>query len=171
MPKLAAKAREAARLQIHPIVEFFPVDVEYQRVTDFIDTKNPDRKALRTALNQSKGIYAFYNSEMEVIYVGKSKSNLWIEMKKTFNRERNHYAKFLVAHPHNRYGVTADGLARPIRKDKFYLSDAAFYFSAYAIKDSTLIDLMELMIIRLIPNDLINVRMEGNKTLRIAKHR
>jgi len=87
-------------------------------------------------------------------------------MKGAYNRKMNHYARYQVHHARGKYAALASGRARSLQKRPIYLYDCAQYFSAYAIEDDTLIDLIELMMIRLCPNDLLNVRMEGNTTLR-----
>ena len=165
---LSTQALEIAKKTIHPIVEFFPIDLEGKNENEFIDTSidNKDRIELRKALSASKGIYAFYNSEYECIYIGKTKNNLWLEMKTAYNREMNHYQRFTVDHgKKQKYKVPSNGILRPIRARKFHLYDNARYFSAYHIEENDLVDLMELMIVRLMPNDLLNVRMEGNTSL------
>ena len=163
---MAKETLVIANQKIHPIVEFFEIDFECRNDREFIDTAQTDRKILRSALSKSKGIYAFYNSEFEVIYVGKTKSNLWNEMKFAFNRRMDHYQRYQVQHPRSKYSEPSNGFVRTIRKKQFYLFDLATHFSAYAIEDDTLIDLIELMMIRIMPNDILNVRMEGNTSLR-----
>jgi hypothetical protein len=121
---------------IRPIIEFFPV--ECSRVDDetsFIDLKNENRKVLRKTLQNAKGIYSFYNSEMEIIYVGKTKNNLWTEMKSAFNRRMDHYTRYKVTHPYGKYSVLGNGQVRKIFEDSVHLYDAASYFSAYAVPD------------------------------------
>ncbi|MEM9964106.1 MAG: hypothetical protein AAGC58_02030 [Asticcacaulis sp.] len=163
---LSESAKKRAARTIHPIVEFFEIDADNKSENDFINVRQPDRKLLQKDLKSSKGIYAFYNSEMEVIYLGKTKNNLYNEMKNAFGREMEHYKRFKVSHPRSKYSPVNNEKVRPIRRSKFYIWEAAKYFSAYAISDDELIDLVELMMIRLFPNDLLNVRMEGNMTLK-----
>ena len=64
------------------------------------------------------------------------------------------------------YTVPKSGKMRTLKRRERHIYDCAMRFSAYAIDDDTLIDVVELMMIRLVPNDLLNVRMEGNTTLR-----
>jgi hypothetical protein len=79
---------------IRPIIELFPVECSREDIeTTFIDLKNENRKVLRKTFKNEKGIYSFYNSEMEIIYVGKTKNDLWTEMKVAFNRPMVHYTK------------------------------------------------------------------------------
>ena len=83
---------------IRPIVEFFPVECSREaEERSFINLKDDNVKAnrieLRTALKAARGIYSFYNSEMEIIYVGKTKNDLWTEMKQTFHKKMNQYTR------------------------------------------------------------------------------
>ena len=147
---------------ISPIVEFFPID-RMDDSASFINLENDDRKELKKVLMNAIGICAFYNSEMEIIYVGKTKLKLWNEMLNAYKtRKMIHYRRFYVNHAWGKYG--SNGLRKIIERDCL-LSDAASFFSAYSISEE-FIDILETMIIILIPNDLLNVRMEGNTSLK-----
>jgi len=159
-------AAEIAEQKIHPIVEFFQVDFDCRSAREFIDISKADRKLLRSSLMAAKGIYAFYNSEYEIIYLGKTKRKLWDEMKNAYSREMQHYERYKVHFARNKYTQGRADKVRPLKRSATYIYDCASYFSAYAIDDDALIDIVELMMIRLFPNDLLNVRMEGNTTLR-----
>lgn len=163
---ISHEAAAIAEQRIHPIVEFFPIDYSCRSLRDFIDVQETDRKLLRTALASTKGLYVFYNSEFEIIYLGKTKSKLWTEMKNAYSRPMAHYSRYAVQYPRGRYKEDAGRTLRPLRRGKRFIYDCAAYFSASSIEDDTLIDVFELMLIRLLPNDLLNVRMEGNTTLR-----
>ncbi|MEO9624105.1 MAG: hypothetical protein ABJF09_06140 [Qipengyuania citrea] len=162
--KLPKKSRKLITENIFPIVEFFEVDFDDKSEKSFLDLSQEDKCELRSHLIGSKGVYAFYNSEFEIIYVGKTKSNLWNEMKLAFNRSMPHYNRLAVHHPSGRYKATSGGV-RVIRPKTLHVYDCATYFSAYRVVDESLIDLLELMLIRICPNDLLNVRIEGNHTL------
>ena len=148
---------------IRPIVELFPVDKGSGRKRSFIDLSLPDRKLLKSALEKEVGIYAFYNSELEVVYVGKTQNNFWDEMKQTFNRKMTHYKRYQVNHSHGRYSVPQSGV-RKMKLEDFHFYDAAEYFSAYVVPVD-FIDIFETMLIRVFSNDLINVQMAGNSSL------
>jgi len=163
MSTLAAyNLREKISL-FRPIVEFLPVDRK-DKGNSFINLKSSDRKDLQSVLKSTIGVFSFYNSEMEIIYVGKTKNNLWTEMISVYARKMGHYRRFYVAHAYNQYRPTPTGGVRKIAQRQFFLYDAAAYFSAYAISEE-FIDIFETLVIRLIPNDLLNVRMEGNLSL------
>ena len=156
------QALSAASEAIAPIVEFFPID-SYEGI---LDTSKPDHAALRDVLSSCCGLYSFYNSELEVIYVGKTvKRNLWAEMTHVFGqREMAHYERYSVQHAHGRYSAGAKSVRKIVRTPT-YLADAAGYFSAYRVPN-TLVTALETLIIRMVPNDLLNVRMEGNTRLK-----
>jgi hypothetical protein len=163
-PKLSQNTRKYLKEQINPIVEFFPIEGDEKSDRSFLDLSRPDCKKLRGDLDRSIGIYSFYNSEYELIYLGKTKSSLWAEMKHAYNRTMTDYSRFKVYHPSDVYKPTS-GKVRVIQRKSIHLYDCAAYFSAYSIRDEVLIDVLELMMIRMCPNDILNVRMEGNMTL------
>jgi hypothetical protein len=161
--KISKSAAEKIQQKIHPIAEFFELDQNEV----LLDTSHEDKKKLAQLLRKSKGIYAFYNSEAEVIYVGKTKTSLWTEMKNAYGRRMNHYTRFFVNHPKKfTFEERANGKTRQIERRSFSVWNVATFFSAYHVEDDDLIDIIEMMMIRMMPNDLINVRMEGNTTLR-----
>lgn len=161
---LAAQSKSLSKRAISPIVEFFETEMCQKSERSFIDVSKEDRKALQKALKAAKGVYSFYNSELEIIYVGKTKNDLWAEMCNAYNRKMPHYHRYYVNHPHGKYSTGKGGALRQIKRDAMYLYDAASYFSAYSVEEN-LIDAFETLIIRMIPNDLLNVRMEGNNLL------
>jgi hypothetical protein len=146
---------------MQPIVEFFHISEDQKSKRSFLNLAKPDQRKLQEFLKKTSGIYAFYNSELEVVYIGKTKNKLWDEMCNAFNRNMKNYKRFFVVHPHNRYSPRKNGLTRGISKKQFYLYDTAEYFSAYSISPE-FIDIIERLLIRVLPNDLLNVRIEGN---------
>lgn len=157
-----ASAKLHAEL-IRPIVELFPVDKGVGRNRSFIDLSLPDRNLLKAALEKEVGIYAFYNSELEVVYVGQTQKNFWDEMKQTFNRKMTRYKRYQVKHSHGKYSAPQSGI-RKMKSEDFHFFDAAEYFSAYVVPID-FIDIFETMLIRVFSNDLINVQMAGNSSL------
>jgi hypothetical protein len=153
------------KLEFRPIVEFFPT-YDYNEGSDlFFNNTASHQKELRKALQNTQGIYAFYNSEAEIIYVGKTeRQNLWTRMYRSYNVS-SRYSRYYVKHPRSQYKSAKSGGARKITKDKIPISAVAAYCSAYEIPPQ-LIEFAERLLIRLVPNDLINLRMEGNMTLR-----
>ena len=152
---------------IKPIVEYFELDHSESKQGanwELIPSKDGKGKKIREELETSKGIYIFYNSQCEAIYLGKAKKqNLWKEMNIAFNRDRNAQVVWTVKHPEKGQDFTPAHLKlRSLQKKKVNLSDIASYFSAYKIDDG-LIDNLEALMIRGFANDLTNVRMEKFK--------
>ncbi len=163
----SAAAIKQIEQKVHPIVEFFAIDRNaLGDGCSFLNEGRPDHRLLKKSLQTAKGIYSFYNSEYEIIYVGKTRNSLWSEMNNAFNRPMSHYERYKVSHPHGKYKPLPNGLARPIKRKSAHLYDAANFFSAYSMLDDTLIDVVEFMIIRMLPNDILNKRVEGNTSLK-----
>jgi hypothetical protein len=78
----------------------------------------------------------------------------------TFNRELPNNKMFCVAHPWGKYKSTKGEDLRKIKKIQINLPRIAGYFSAYQVAEE-LIGLLEALIIRMVPNDLINARIEA----------
>jgi hypothetical protein len=148
----------------HIIVELFKCEWSDKHYRSFLNEAREDHKELITILSKSKGIYSFYNSELEIIYIGKTKRNLWDEMKVAYCRKMPHYQRYAVSHPHKKYRAQTNGKPRKIQSITPYVYQTAIYFSAYRVSENY-IDDMEKFLIRIMPNDIVNTRMEGNKTI------
>jgi hypothetical protein len=148
------------------IVELFACEWSEKNWRAFLNKDNADHDDLISILQSSKGIYAFYNSEYEIIYLGKTKNNLWEEMQSAYVREMPHYKRYRVKHPYEKFKLTNSGNARKLQLTNVNVYDAAVYFSAYAV-DEKYIDDIEKLLIRIAPNDILNKRMEGNGSLDI----
>ena len=162
-----AAADEALRIAILPIVEYFPIErVESKQGMKwelFSTKKDAPRPAqgLREKLEDTQGIYIFYDTRGRALYAGKTtKRTLWAEMKSAFNRDRGRQELFRVEHPtRNQAFVSASDKLRSIKQTSVPLADMAAYFSAYEISPG-MIDSIEALIIRAFANDLLNTRME-----------
>ena len=165
-----AKKREAVNCiinSIKPIIEYYTIDHSESKQGknwEIIKSDNGIGKKIKEDLKLSHGIYIFYNSQCEAIYLGKAKNlNLWAEMNKTFNRKRKSQYVWAVYHPDKVQDFTpAHEKLRELKKTNVYLYDIASYFSAYEV-DKNLIDNLESLLIRGFANDLNNVRMEKFK--------
>jgi len=152
---------------IRPLVEFYPLNKKESKGGSSYEllnvTKNSDTREnkLKTELEERNGIYLFYNSQGQVIYVGKARDQgLWNEMKSAFNRERTDQEVYKVNHPTTGSDFDLTYLKpRQIVRQSVKLHDIAAYFSAYQV-EAALIDHMEAAIIRMIPNDCLNVKIE-----------
>jgi len=146
---------------IKPIVEFYPIN--FTEARNGIDWKIissdkiafPDDYKLKEELDTYiEGIYLFYNSEGKVIYVGKTHRNLWKEINFAFNRDRKSQKMYRVNH---------DNKNKVLKEVNVKLHDIAHYFSVYETH-CELTHNLEAFIIRAMPNNLTNVRMEKLKS-------
>jgi hypothetical protein len=146
-----------------PIVEFHHVERhrKHQRFRP-LDAEDKKYSKLVENLRAAKGIYFFYDSTGRIMYVGKTeKQNLWDEMTNAFNRENIRNRIYLARHPRRRMGKrSSKSGARRINLQTVRLHDSAYYFSAYGVRRE-FIGVMERMIIRAVPNNLVNSRIEG----------
>lgn len=170
----SAKAFQADALQ--PLVEFFPIErVESRQRANYelfgvedAEGLHPYRVGLRQQLAAHHGVYVFFDSRGQSIYVGKAKrQHLWKEMNLAFNRERGEVQRIKrVSHPIRRIEYrTSDEKARQIGDFVVPLHELARYFSAYQVADG-MIDDLEAVLVRSFANDLLNKRME-----RFTRHR
>jgi len=156
---------------IRPLVEFFPIErcesrqgAKYE-LFKYADQgeRHPYLSGLREELGQHHGVYIFFDSRGQAIYVGKARAlNLWEEMKGAFNRERGEIQKIRrVKHPlaHKHTYRTSDEKTRQIVEYVVPLHELAKYFSAYQVVDG-MINELEAMLVRSFANDLLNKRME-----------
>jgi hypothetical protein len=155
---------------ITTIVEYFPVFCEDSRsgfkkevftTVDENEEEHPYYAGLKAELKSSIGIYIFYDSRGQALYVGQSTCNLWDEIKNAYNRDRDVQQICLVDHPlERRYEFNTERSSnRRIKNRIVPLHDLACYFSAYKVKESLINDL-EAMLIRGFINSLLNKHVE-----------
>lgn len=166
--KAVDRGRELALTDpILPIVEMYPIDAVSSTQGakwEMLPTgeEHPKNQTIRSILEESQGIYLFYDSQGRAIYVGKTeKQNIWKEMNDAFNRELSNHQVFFVEHPTN--GTTfwpACERPRQPKKMVVYLYDTALYFSAYKVTESRLIPKLEALVVRAFCNSLSNKKME-----------
>jgi hypothetical protein len=143
---------------IKPIIEFYPINLtkalqgsDKLRIISSNKDVNLEEYQLKCKLYDCySGLYFFYNSQGKVIYVGKTNANLWKEINDAFNRFRE---------PQKIYSVDHTKKKKNIREQYVYLHEIAVYFSVYEI-NGHLTDKLEALIIRAIPNDITNTRIE-----------
>lgn len=167
-------------IAIKPLVEFFPIEAidSKQGAKDELfslkaddGSKHPYRVGLRKELMDHHGVYIFFDSRGQAIYVGKARrQNLWVEMTAAFNRERGDIQKIKrVRHPERKQNyITSEEKFRQIGDHVVPLSELAAYFSAYQIDDG-MINSIEAMLVRSFANDLLNKRMERFGTAKASK--
>lgn len=168
MVKSQLVAVQKAQLQtIRPLAEFFPIDASPSRqdanweIFDGGSAATTYSQGLKERLLSTYGIYLFYDSRGQSIYVGKAKKqSLWKEMNNAFNRKRDVQKVRLVNHPNqNRTFTPGHEKLRQPQWNTLTLCDMAYYFSAYEVAPGMINDL-EALIIRGFANDLLNVKME-----------
>jgi hypothetical protein len=162
---------------IRPIVEFFPLKrcesrqgAKYEVFSrrDDDGSLHPYRVGLQQELQKHHGIYLFFDSRGQAIYIGKAKrQKLWNEINSAFNRERGDVQTVKrVRHPQRRQDYrTSDEKARQIVDQLVPLHELAAYFSAYEVVDGMINDL-EALLVRSFANNLLNARIE-----RFDRHR
>ena len=150
-----------------PVVEFFPLEPvpssHGAKWELFPKGDHPYLDGLRTRLQEASGIYVFYDSRGQAIYVGKTANqSLWNEMKDAFNRDRNDLQRVRrVGHPTSKIAYKgAEELKRQIRWENVELNHIASYVSAYSVHHE-LIGKIEALLIRGFANDLLNAKMES----------
>jgi hypothetical protein len=174
--ELTSKAHRAGQAHvrstaIRPIVEFFPINKVESRggaKYEVFSTKteraddHPYLGGLRAELQGSHGLYIFFDSRGQAIYVGKAEGqDLWKEVNLAFNRERGELQSIKrVRHPNRRQQYrTSDEKARQITDVAVPLHELARYFSTYEVVPG-LIGTLEAMLVRSFANNLLNKRME-----------
>lgn len=164
----SAAVRKAQIETIQPIVELYPIrkcssarEVNWE-VFDGGKDSTSYAQGLKAALKESYGIYIFYDSRGQALYVGKAREQtLWKEMNHAFNRSRGEVQSIrLTQHPdRNQEFQSGYEKLRRIKDTKLGLYDLSFYFSAYHVDDGMIEDLEALMV-RGFANSLLNVKME-----------
>ncbi|AER56993.1 hypothetical protein DSC_11745 [Pseudoxanthomonas spadix BD-a59] len=162
-----AAVRQAQLETIRPIVEFYGIDrcdTKFDagyNLFDFSSHASLYARGLKDVLLNSCGIYIFYDSRGQALYVGKAREqSLWKEMNLAFNRKRDVQMITLVHHPdrNQEFKPGYEKLRQP-RDTQLELCDLAFYFSAYGVDDG-MIDDLEALMVRGFANNLLNVKME-----------
>lgn len=160
--------QEARHYSIKPIVEYYPIEANDSRqgaaweLFDSDQSGNKRQEGIKAALQEKHGIYIFYDSRGEALYVGKAKEqSLWSEMKSAFNRDRDTQKVRIVSHPTTGTGFRpAYESPRKIQPTHMKLVDLSYYFSAYEVAKD-MINNVEALLVRAYANGLLNARMEN----------
>ncbi|MFL1802966.1 hypothetical protein ACJW8F_16430 [Plesiomonas shigelloides] len=158
---------DARSYSIKPIVEYYPIEVtESQQGThwelfDSAVSGNKRQEDIKQYLRDCCGVYVFYDSRGEALYIGKAKEqSLWNEMKNAFNRDRQTQKIKLVSHPYTGTGFKpAFESPRKIEKTNLKLAHMASYFSAYEVEED-MINNVEALLVRVFANNILNVKIE-----------
>lgn len=163
---LIKKARRTGiKASIQVITEYYPITLTPLRNNhDFIDVKGDrNHSELKKELENSCGVYVFYNSSGKAIYIGKAvKQNLYKEMRSAFNRPRNETkdTMVIIRSQHNINKMKNISFDKGVKRDRVNISDVSAYFSAYYV-DKHLITIVEAMMIRAFANNLTNSKIEA----------
>ncbi len=160
-------ATETHLLGVRPIAEYYPIEAAISQqgakweLFNAEESGNKRQEGLKEMLQESYGVYVFYDSRGSAIYVGKAKEqSLWNEMKSAFNRDRKTQKLRLVSHLTTGTGYKpAYETPRDIVQTHLLLSDLAAYFSAYDVAKD-MINNIEALLVRVYANGLLNARME-----------
>lgn len=168
LAKSQSAAVQKAQLEtIQPIVEFYRIDkcLTKREASWQVFDGGKDAilyaQGLKAALEDSYGIYIFYDSRGHALYVGKAREQtIWKEMNLAFNRKRDVQTITLVRHPerNQEFKPGYEKLRQP-KDTQLELFDLACYFSAFHVDDG-MIDDLEALMVRGFANNLLNVRME-----------
>ncbi|HGF7178989.1 TPA: hypothetical protein AB5E10_003323 [Vibrio cholerae] len=158
---------DAHLYSIKPIVEYYPIQVAESKQGTHWELFNSDvsgnkrQEDIKDYLRDCSGVYIFYDSRGEALYIGKAKEqSLWDEMKNAFNRDRQTQKIKLVSHPYTGTGFKpAFESPRKIEKINLQLAYMASYFSAYEVEDD-MINNVEALLVRVFANSILNIKME-----------
>ncbi len=180
---MKSASRETQLSTIQPVVEFYRIQrcesgpkAKRELFSEKDDDANvhPYRSGLRKELEDSRGVYVFFDSRGSAIYAGKARrQSLWREMNLAFNRHRGEVQQIKrVRHPENRVQYrTPEEKSRQIGSHVVPLRELASYFSAYRVSDG-MIDELEALLVRSFANDLLNKKMERfDRTTKEASYR
>ena len=168
---MKSAARETQLSAIQPVVEFYRIQkcesgqkAGWEVFSEKVEgaDAHPYRSGLKKGLENSRGVYIFFDSRGSAIYAGKARrQSLWREMNLAFNRDRGEVQQIKrVRHPENRVQYrTPEEKSRQIGSHVVPLHELASYFSAYQVSDG-MIDELEALLVRSFANDLLNKKME-----------
>lgn len=115
---------------VRPIVEFFDIRAcESKQGAKWLPFAVKDEPDLHRQLLSAKGLYAYYNSEGEIIYVGRTNKNLFDEMVSAYNRPLPSYHVYKVKHAWGRFTPNTAEKIRQIGRRNVTIADTAFFFS------------------------------------------
>ena len=132
-----------AKALIRPLLEFKAIHPQQINRTWNLTTDKDGTEELKKILEGRKGLYVFYDSSGRVIYVGKSVTSLFLEIKQRL--------KAIVNRPF--YGPTR--MANPV------VGTLARFVSAYEVIVPNAIRNLESFLLRSFANDIMN-KNSGN---------
>lgn len=160
-----AATAQVAQHSLYAIVEFFPVTPVRRGARGTVDlfdaTQDDYRRGLRKVLDQTSGVYVFYDSRGRALYVGKAqRQSLWRELRSALNRSRGGQTLTRVVHDTSAPFELDRDSKRALVSRQVPLAELAAYFTAWEVDPVVMIPQVEALLIRSFANDTLNVRME-----------
>lgn len=145
---------------ISTILEYAPIAANHKAQAEYSQIKAEDgygHPEIRKRLEDKRGIYVFYSSLCQAVYVGKANdTELWRECNTAFNRDLKSDL-YKVNHP-------SENKKQPRRitlsKCSTKVYKVATFLSVYEV-DKALVDMVEALLIRAFINQLPNVKIEN----------
>jgi len=150
-PTILRNALNKMRIQtleraIVPIAEYHYLEDEHGKNVDSLHSRLNDQKLTTQLKDQYGGIYAFFDSAGELIYVGKTTNNLFTEIEARYIGKK---IKFRVISKQGKSKWNASSL-----------KNVAQFMSAYGV-DKAFVTNVEALLTRLIINMASNIRIEN----------
>jgi hypothetical protein len=143
LKKMHTQALERA---IFPITEYHYLSREHGKKSDYFANRLNNKKLESDLKVQVGGIYAFFDSTGELVYVGKTPNNLFTEIQQRFNGKRISFR-------------TLSRKGKP-RWNDWTIRDVADFISAYGV-DKAFVANVEALLTRLIINITSNIRVDN----------
>lgn len=124
---------------INPIYEFKRIKPRKNGRSCVIYDEPEIQRSFQSQLHGKVGLYSFYDSSAKLLYIGKTRTNLFTEITQQLARKHSIWLENFAERSIHHY-------------------ETAQYLSAYEIKNPALIDDLETLAIRLSYNDGTNIR-------------
>jgi hypothetical protein len=131
---------------ISPIAEYHYVDGDHEENVDSFANRLNNRQLVTQLQRQEGGIYAFFDSTGELVYVGKTTKNLFTEMQQRYKNKKIFFRT-----------LSSKGKAK---WNSWVIEDVAQFVSAYGI-DKAFVTNIEALLTRLIINMGSNIKVES----------
>lgn len=138
---LGRLAGNVTRDVVWPIFEFEAFHPHVDGASWVLQRDRGANKAMRAKLDGKIGLYIFYDSAYRVLYVGKSASNLDVEVRQRLDARVNR------------------AVYAPKRKTTVKMGDLARYVSAYSVYPKEAIHNLEVLLLRAFANDTANTNI------------
>jgi hypothetical protein len=141
--KMRAQTLERA---IVPIAEYHYLDDDHGKSVNSLANRINNERLIVKLQGQEGGIYAFFDSTGELVYVGKTTKNLFTEIQQRYSGKKIHF-RTLSKKGKSKWNTWA-------------VKDVAQFISAYGV-DKAFATNVEALLTRLIINIASNIRVES----------